>query len=352
MMFFRLVLIVVLLLEPCFAFSPQGKSFSRGYYSTLEERYRDYFALASAYPSLVSIEVIGKSVLGKDILVLKIGESSSGGGKAQALITGNIHACEFFGGVMAFEIAKRLASDYGHNPFITAMVDKVAFYVVPTLNPDGFEIAMRHLANGFTARRTNANDVDLNRNFPYPAGVKRKGYRAGSKAKMMPTYMGTNPLSEPETRAIALFAKEHNFFVAINLHTTGGLFLYPYAYKPDSPPDKELFVAMGKSFTEHQLKYLYKVRQSYEWYQTVGDLNDWLYINHGVLSVTIELARPDKRLLNPLRAYNPFWWYNPVNIFQWIENDRDAIIYSIETALQLTGGVPRPVQKEEWVGGL
>lgn len=351
-MFLRFVLIFALLLQSSFALSAQKKSFSKGYYSTLDERYNDYFALASAYPSLVSIEVIGKSVKGKDILLLKIGEPSSAGRKAEALITGNIHACEFLGGTMAFELAKQLASNYGHNPFITSMVDRVAFYIVPTVNPDGFEIAMRHLSTGFTARRTNANNVDLNRNFPYPEGIKRKGYRAGSKSRIMPTYMGKMPLSEPESRAIASLAKSHNFFAAVNLHTTGGLFLYPYAYKPEPAVDKELFMAMGKAFNEHQLKYLYQVRQSYDWYQTVGDLNDWLYINHGILSVTIELAKPDNRLLNPLRVYNPFWWYNPVNIFQWVDNDRDAVIYSIETALELTGGVPRPAQKGKWIGGL
>ena len=217
------------------------------------------------------------------------------------------------------------------------------------MNPDGYARASRRLNRGFTGRRTNARSVDLNRNFPYPNGVKPKNMLAGSKRKISPNYLGPYPLSEPESMALDKFVKKHKFFVAVNFHTTGSFFVFPWGFKPDATPHKEYFERMGAVFNEHQNKSKYTVQQSSEWYQTVGDLDDWLYARYGVLSLTVEVAKKDKRLLNPIRAINPFWWYNPTNIEEWIDNDRDATMLAIEKAFELTGGQPLPERKFDWV---
>jgi protein MpaA len=60
----------------------------------------------------------------------------------------------------------------------------VELWLVPSMNPDGQSAGDRH----------NANQVDLNRNFPYrwgPIGAPGDGQ-----------YAGTGPASEPETQAI------------------------------------------------------------------------------------------------------------------------------------------------------
>ena len=322
-------------------------SFMLGDYFRLDESYKAYEDLAAKHPGLVTIEQVGKSVEGNPIVALKIA-LRDGRERPEALITGNIHANEFLGGRMAYEVARRLADDYGKNPWITSLLDRMDFYVVPMLNPDGFSDACRHAAHGFTARRKNADRVDMNRNFPYPSGVKSKGIMSGSKMKIHPNYKGPYPLSEPETKALAAFAEKHRFFVAINFHTTGGHFIYPYGYGREEPKDLDLYKKMGKSLNDHQSKKKYKVHQAFKWYQTVGNLDDYLYRRYGALSVTVELARYGTRLLNPLRGYNLFWWYNPVNIQEWVNNDRDAALYAIETAFELTGGKPQPPQPTNW----
>ncbi|MGV1004373.1 MAG: DUF2817 domain-containing protein [Candidatus Nanopelagicales bacterium] len=71
-------------------------------------------------------------------------------------------------------------------------------YLVPTANPDGRA----------AARRTNANGVDLNRNFP--TGWQRSP-RSG-------TYSGPRKASEPETRALLDFLVESSPAAVVILH--------------------------------------------------------------------------------------------------------------------------------------
>lgn len=65
----------------------------------------------------------------------------------------------------------------------------VAVWVMPAMNPDGV------LAN----RKNSARDVDLNRNFP------ASNYQTEHRQGYSP---GTAPLSEPETRALAMVIEE------------------------------------------------------------------------------------------------------------------------------------------------
>jgi hypothetical protein len=43
-------------------------------------------------------------------------------------------------------------------------------------------------------------------------------------------YRGPEPFSEPESRMVPDFCREHNFTFAHNYHTKGNLLIYPWAY--------------------------------------------------------------------------------------------------------------------------
>jgi len=319
----------------------------RGRHFKLDDLYIVILSMEKKRPGLVSIEQYGKSVEGRSLLAIKIARRD-GKKRPDVLVTGNIHATEFTGDRLAIAVAEKLIEQDGIDPWVTSLLDRMDFYVLPLLNPDGYARASDRLDRGFTTRRTNADEVDLNRNFPYPKGIKPEGMMAGSHCKLSPNYMGAHPLSEPETKALDDFVSRHRFFTAINFHTTGGHFVYPWGYMKDPCPDKGLFDAMGKALNEHQNLKKYKVHQAFDWYQTVGDADDWFYGKYGVLSVTVEVAKKGRRLLNPIRFINPFWWYNPTHIEDWVGNDRDAVLYAIEKALELTGGEPRPPQQIKW----
>lgn len=121
-------------------------------------------SIAEPGPSTRQWRQIGRSVEGRPIEALTVGE-----GPTRVLVIGSIHGDE---------IESLDATD--------ALVDllddaEVTVRIVRDLNPDG-------TARG---RRTNANGVDLNRNFP-------ASNFSPSRAR------GLSPLSEPESAALAV----------------------------------------------------------------------------------------------------------------------------------------------------
>jgi len=93
-------------------------------------------------------------------------------------------------------------------------------YIVPCLNPDGFEYSREHFSFWRKNRRDNGDGtfgVDLNRNFSI--GFKK------SKNRSSNIYGGPYPFSEPETRAIKNFVDSHeNITIALDYHSQGNVF--------------------------------------------------------------------------------------------------------------------------------
>jgi len=97
--------------------------------------------LARAYPDLVSVESIGKSVQGRDIWLLTVSDKKTmdPGLKPGYWIDGNIHSIEIQGTEMALYTAWYLCEMYNENDFIKKLLGEKTFYIAPTINPDGRE---------------------------------------------------------------------------------------------------------------------------------------------------------------------------------------------------------------------
>ncbi len=307
--------------------------------------------LERAAPELVEVTEYGKSVEGRPLLAARIARDD-GRERPEVLITGCVHANEWTGARVALSIARRLAEDDGEDPWITSLLDRMEFYVLPLQNPDGYAAAEKHLKTGFTMRRDNENHVDLNRNWPYPDTAEIDSARGrmlgGSNFKYSPNYRGPYPLSEPENAAMNEFVAGRDFFLNIDFHTTGGRFSYVWSYKADPPEHEDVFKAMGEALTSRQGTAKYQVHQSYEWYQIIGSSKDWYYGRHGILAATIEVGQGLRKKAG-IYGLNPFYWYNDRDVDVWIENDRDATLHAIETAYEMTGGEPAAPRDFEWV---
>lgn len=149
---------------------------------------------ASTLPSATAI--IGTSVNGRPIALY-----SFGSGTRRVLLVGGMHGNEY-----GADVAEKFVIYLAANP--SAVPSGTALDVVACANPDGRA----------AGRRTNAHNVDLNRNFP-SHNWSRHGAGGGASA-------GIRPDSEPETRALVSLMAQNRYARVIALHSKGGLIDY------------------------------------------------------------------------------------------------------------------------------
>ncbi|MDF1799551.1 MAG: M14 family metallopeptidase [Planctomycetota bacterium] len=128
------------------------------------ELYARMDRLAEAYPGFLGYEVIGHSVEGRELRVYTLtapGELE-GDAKPAMWIDGNIHGNEVQGGEAVVYTAWYLLENYGHNARVTDLVDRAAFYLLPSLNPDGRD-SWFHEAHTASSSRSGVQPVDSDR---------------------------------------------------------------------------------------------------------------------------------------------------------------------------------------------
>ena len=80
---------------------------------------------------------LGYSHEGREIRGVVI--NAGGGDKPAVLFNGTQHAREWISPATTMYIADTLADNYGSDPTITALLNKVEVIVIPVVNPDGYE---------------------------------------------------------------------------------------------------------------------------------------------------------------------------------------------------------------------
>ncbi|MGA0994109.1 MAG: M14 family metallopeptidase [Ilumatobacteraceae bacterium] len=101
-------------------------------------------AAESRSNGLLSLEVYGRSHLGRDLLLATVTDPSTGpaADKPAHWVDANIHAVEVTGGVAALALIDRLISGFGPDATVTEALRTRAFYIAPRVNPDGVEDAL------------------------------------------------------------------------------------------------------------------------------------------------------------------------------------------------------------------
>ncbi|XP_065220168.1 carboxypeptidase B-like [Planococcus citri] len=202
--------------------------------------FMDY--LASARSSQVSVHTLGESVEGRPIKMIKI---SSGKPNASAFwIDGGIHAREWIAVASVSYIINELVEN---RDSLDKELQDTDFYIVPLLNPDGYEYSHESERLWRKNRRRNLGafcvGTDLNRNWDYEWGGS-----GSSKFPCQEIYAGSGPLSEPETKAVANFIlnNESKFKGFVTFHSYGQYILYPWGYAKRLPPDAEDLDRVGR----------------------------------------------------------------------------------------------------------
>lgn len=200
---------------------------------------------------------IGTSVQGRSITAYRFGSGSS-----YVVFVGTTHGDE-------------KSSTYTLNSWIDYLeshADQIpanrTVVVIPNLSPDAYA------AN----KRTNANNVDLNRNFPannWKQGVTMPGGTYNSNGG------GSAPLSEPESSALANYILSVNPRLVLTYHAAAGVVI------PNDSGDSD---SLARTYDENSnLNYASNSQTGTIFaYDTTGAFEDWLHDKHGIPTLLIE----------------------------------------------------------------
>jgi hypothetical protein len=158
-------LLVILLLGALPALAADKPRFHWDHYFDQDEVTAALAALHDAYPDLTELETIGRSAEGRDIWQLTITNEKAGpaADKPAMYVDGAIHGNEIQATEVCLYLAWLLLDRYGEWERITTLVDRAAFYIVPTVNVDS---RARYFADpashrlGHTARVPVDDDFD------------------------------------------------------------------------------------------------------------------------------------------------------------------------------------------------
>ncbi|CAG2107277.1 unnamed protein product [Medioppia subpectinata] len=192
---------------------------------------------------LVGLMSIGTSIEHRDIMAVKIGVDHGRANKSIIYIDGGTHAREWAAVSTACYIIDRLIDDYNAgDKVVTYLLNRFDFYVVPVVNPDGYEYShttdRMWRKNKAILKGTDCLGTDLNRNYGFHWGGE-----GSSRDPCEENYSGPKPFSEPESRAVSslIVDNKHRLMAYITLHSYGQWFLYPWGWtEADSPNKKEL----------------------------------------------------------------------------------------------------------------
>uniref|UniRef100_A0A915PD84 Peptidase M14 carboxypeptidase A domain-containing protein n=1 Tax=Setaria digitata TaxID=48799 RepID=A0A915PD84_9BILA len=260
---------------------------------THEEISNKLIKLHEDYPHITYLYEIGKSVKGRPLIVLAIGKSPMKHvpGIPEFKYVANIHGNEISGRELLLCLAEILVVNYGKNKVLTRLVNRTRIHLLPTMNPDGFSEAIPGI-QGWLQGRTNAANVDLNRDFPQ---------------RLNPTMIRN---VQPETSAIMRWTKSIPFVLSANLHDGSMVVNFPYDDAnvegiEARTGDHELFVVLSYSYARAH-KYMWRkgprcisqhdddlnegITNGNKWYRVSGGMQDWNYVFANCFELTIEMS--------------------------------------------------------------
>lgn len=262
---------------------------------------------ASSYPNLCQIINVGTTVNGRAILVAKISDNVASEEKEpEVLLTSTIHGDETTGWILMLRLIDTLLSQYGTDPRLANIVNSMELYIGPNTNPDGTYYGGDNTVA--SARRYNANGIDLNRNYPDYDGSLNEG------------------AIQPETQALMDFANAHSFVFGINYHGGAEVVNYPWDYTYTLHPDDAWFISSSLVYASNAQAngpsgYFTSVSSNgitngADWYVIAGGRQDWMNYTRNGREVTIECSNTKLPAASTMPNY---WNYNYEAMLSYLE---------------------------------
>lgn len=255
-------------------------------------------SLARANP-LIHLDTIGRTLQGRPMLAVKVGEADDSPSRPNVLFMATYHAREWAATEMALRLIAHLSTSPAPNPRVDSLVRRRDIWIVPVVNPDGYEYTFTTDRLWRKNRRPNSDGtygVDLNRNHAAHWGLDEVGSSSFAWAE---TYRGPSAESELETQAIAAFHHAHVPVVSVSYHTFTGLVLWPWgdSFGRITGDDGVFRTLAGTDIRPSVRDNLpgsdrehYHPAWGWNLYPTNGEYTDWAYATFGTIAFTPELT--------------------------------------------------------------
>lgn len=271
--------------------------------------YDAYVAMMNAfetnYPGLCDVFSIGTTVNGRQLLVAKISDNVTiDEAEPEFLYTSTMHGNETTGYVLMLRLIDSLLAAYSTSPRIANLVNNIEIFINPLANPDGTYYGGNNtVAN---AKRYNANNVDLNRNFP-------------------DVIDGLYPNTQQETYAFMNFAEGRNFVLSSNLHGGTEVCNYPWDHKYNLCADDSWWQYVCHEYADtcqmyapsnYMNEYYDGITNGADWYVIDGGRQDYMNFYHQCREFTLEIS--DAFIL-PAASLPAYWGYNRRSFLNYLE---------------------------------
>lgn len=255
-------------------------------------------SLARTNPQ-IHLDTIGRTLQGRPILAVKVGAADDAASRPNVLFMATYHAREWAATEMALRLLEYLSRTPAANPRVDSLVRRRDIWIVPVVNPDGYEYTFTNDRLWRKNRRPNTDGtygVDINRNHAEHWGVDET---ASSSFGWAETYRGPSAESELETQAIVTFHRQHVPVASVSYHSFTGLVLWPWG---DSfgriTGDDGIFRALAGTDLRPSVRDNlpgsgrdhYHPAWSWNLYPTNGEYTDWAYATFGTIAFTPELS--------------------------------------------------------------
>ncbi|XP_068569374.1 carboxypeptidase Z-like isoform X1 [Cebidichthys violaceus] len=282
-------------------------------------------------PDIARTYSIGRSIEGRELLVV---EFSNNPGKHELLepeikFIGNMHGNEVLGRQLLIYLAQYMCSEYQlGNERIQTLINTTRIHILPSMNPDGYELAVSGLQDNnysddeeqgprydsWNIGRSNAQNIDLNRNFPDLTSVvysRRRQTRYRTDHIPIPDYYWFGKVA-PETYAVMKWIRSIPFVLSANFHGGDLVVSYPYDLSKHplernlfSPtPDDQVFKLLARTYANaHETMSNENARcgssrtssqkgtvNGAQWSSIAGGMQDFNYLHSNCFEVTVELG--------------------------------------------------------------
>ena len=259
-------------------------------YCTYQETIDFLTQAMGEHPHLISVRPIGETWEKRPIMMATISlDVAYADLKPAMLYTGSIHAREWIGNELAIKFIKYIIANYKFNPKLLSALTRSTLYIVPCLNPDGFEYSRTHFSFWRKNRRNNGDGtfgVDLNRNF----GIR---FRKGADTSLT-TYSGPHAFSEPETRAIKEFVDSHNnITISLDYHSQGNVFFPAHKFNHETEiegTDLNILCANMNREIKKVTGRLYGIHRGKPPFNMIHGSGREYYYSKGILATVVEVG--------------------------------------------------------------